>query len=572
MRKAIAVFFVLLAMTPAIGITAAQTANETAANGTQWEPPGTFSRSELTTGGVHDAEAPDSVRAIGDPISGSVGIRASPGNPLQNEETWMSTGSTLESDRLDLYGTAYGDAVGEYELVIVYWSEASRQVNGSEYQYAADQSVQRVSFNMTRGYNNIPIELRSHYDERVQATMWLERGGGRVEGARWRYQHRSNPLSASPTNAVNSKGDLWRWGALNILLPAIPGVFIGRSTATHFLKRTITSPRKGTTWWLLLIGVLALLLVVGATWQTSALLSRAPFIAGLSIALLSFVAVLGVRDADVEKAELNKKDLTTVTSVSDEEHKDARSEEIRLRDIVRRDGRIYMPAKGIRPFIARYWADPASVDESDLKTVNNTEGDVSKKYEVDPAADEVMRYKPARLAFSPTIVEEKDETPELPADGDDIERDGESTISRLFSSLSRINWSFIAVALIGGLVGYTAMQAWLGIPSLSVLVGAIPAVVAGYEARDGTLHFEPAPYHFSEARANLVHERTVHREAKTFEDLYNLVADFDFEVLDKGTEISEVIEARFRERLNDDWDVDRFENDQSSDQPGVSDD
>jgi len=573
MRRGVAVFAVLALVTtsalmPAVAAaqttetnTTAQTTEETATPrpASDWSPPGPFERDDLTTGGVHDAESPDSVRALGDPVRGSLGIQTQP--LLQDKYDWAETGELLESDRITLYGTAYEDAVGEYELVVVYWQDSTKRVNDTTVQYASDQSIQRVSFNMSSGYNRIPVELRSHYDT-VQATMWLERDGERVDGARWQYQHRSNPLSAAPGTAVNSKGDLWQWGAVYLMLPGMLGVFVAAKAATHCLDRTITSPRKGTAWWLLTLGFLSMIAVAGATWQTSMVLSQAPFVAGLSIAVVAFVAILRIRDQDIEKAELNQKDLETVTSVSDTASKDSRSEKIRLKDIVRRDGRIFMPASGIRPFLARYWADPASIDESELKTVNNTEGDVSKKYEIDPAADEMMTYKPARLAFSPTIVNPRDED-EPPA---------ESVGEHVMSALSRLNWSFLGPAVVGGGIAYLAMQSWLGVPSISAMVGLLPTLIAGWEARDGQLSFEAAPYHFSEARAVLAHERATHREASTFEDLYEMVADLDFDMLDKGTEIAEVIEARFQERLNDDWEPERLPGDDSVDTTEVADD
>jgi len=557
-KRAIAVFFVLVLTVPTLGVAAGQAANDTAQNattqtesagGVEWSPPGPFQRGELTTGGVQDPKAPESVRPIGDPVTGNIGIRAAPASPLQNEKEFAPGGETLESDRIQMYGTAYGEAVGEYELVVVYWSDESRRVNGTNVNYAADQSVQRIAFNMSAGYNQIPVKLQSHYDQKVQATMWLERGGERVDGARWRYQHRSNPLTSAPPFNIDSEGDLLRAIGLFVLLPGIPGMFIGGKAASHFLERTITSPRKGISWWLIVLGVLGLVLLVGATWQVSALLSRALFIIGLGIALLSFVVTLRARDMDVETAEFNKKELRGVTSVSGDESKQAREEVIQLREIVRRDGKIYMPAKGIRPFIARYWAEPANIDDSDITTDNAVTGDVSKKYEVDPTAGEMMQYKPARLSFSPTLIREREaDQPDPLGDG---EASQEYTIDQIFSALSRINWSFVGPAIVGGTLVYFGMQAWLSIPSVSAIVALLPAIISGYEARDGDLSFEPAPYHFSEARAVLAHERAQYREARTFEDLHKMIADMDLEVLERSQNTVEAVRNALQQDVNE---------------------
>jgi len=538
MRRGVAAVVVLLVTATLLPVVGAQSAATPSAS--DWTPPGPFERSDLTTGGVHDAEAPPSVRGVGEPISGSVGVEVTPPSPLKTSSGWAEPGSTIENDRIDLFGTAYADAVGEYELVVVYWSDKTRTTNGTTVEYAGDQSVQRVSFNMTRGYNRVPIKLRSNYDAKTQMTMWLERDGERVDGARWRYQKRSNPLTAAPGFDVDSKGDLWRWGAVNILLPAIPGIFIGRRAATHFLKRTITSPRKGAAWWLFIVGAVSLVALIGATWQTAAVLSQAPFVAGLLIAVLSFVAILGIRDQDVERAEFNKKDLETVTNVSGDETVDARSEQIELRDIVRRDGQIFMPAEGLRPFLARYWADAASVDESDLETVNNTEGDVSKKYEIEPTADETLHHKPARLAFSPTVINKRDGQPE----------EDQSTADRLLSPLGRVNWSFVGPAIIGGAAVYFGIDAWLGVPSLSMLAAILPGLIAGYHAEDGELSFEPAPYHFTEARAILAHERKEHSAADTFDKLHERMAEVDMDSKEQALDFAQAYMKRAKTEMD----------------------
>jgi hypothetical protein len=549
-----------LAATPANNSsnTTAMPSNETATT-PGWQAPGPFDISELTAGGVHDSQAPPSVRSIGNPVRGSLGIRAAPVSPLRSEKDWVKPDTNIGTDEIQLYATSYGEATGEYELVIVYWQERTKQTENGTVEYAGNQSIQRVTFNLSSGYNKIPIDLRSFTDKKVEMSMWLEQDGEPIEGARWRFTHRSNPLAQSVP--VSSKGDLWTWAGINILLPAIPGIFVGRKAATHALERTVQGPRKGTGWWLLVMGVLALIILGAATWQAGAVLSRAPFVAGLSVALLSFVAMLGMRDHEAEQAEFNQKDLHDVTAVDGDETKDARSETILIREIIRRNGRVYLPAKGIRPWLARYWAEPASVDESELETVNNTDGDVSKKFEIDPEADETLVHKPARLAFSPTIVEERDEDDDDPlayAEDDDeqttteaAKRQASGAVARIMSALGRINWAFVAPAVLGGWIVYGLVNSWLGVPSVAALAGIFPALIAGYEPRDGHLEFELAPYHYTEARAVLAHERAKYTEAQTFEDLHTMLAEVDLDAIEQAQKTTEAIRGNLRERIGE---------------------
>jgi len=259
---------------------------------------------------------------------------------------------------------------------------------------------------------------------------------------------------------------------------------------------------------MLVLGVLALAAVAVGTWQTAAVLARAPYVAGLFVAFFAFFAFLGFRDQEVEKAEFNQKDLESVTSVSGDDTKQARSEDIKLMDIVRRDGNIYAPKPGLRPFFARYWADPAAVDESDLETVNNTTGDVSKKYELDPKSEEPLVWEPARLSFSPQLTTEEEPDELLEADGDEgWSAAPKGVVNSIAGGLGSLNLGFLGPAIIGGALLYFGVKAWIGVPSIAGGAALLPGVIAGYTAKDGRLGIEEAPYHFSQARAVLAHER-----------------------------------------------------------------
>ena len=518
-------------------------------SGGDWEAPGPFPVEELRQGGVHDPDAPPSARMLGDPVRGSAALRYTPVSPLDSSTKFVESGQLLETDRVEFYSTAFGEASGEYQLVLVYWDDASKQVNGTQVDYAADQTVQRIDLDVENGYATQNIELRSHYDSSKEVTAWLERDGDRVEGARWRFQHRSNPLTASPAYPIDTRGDAWRWAAINFFVPAIPGILIGRRGAQHVLSRTIVGPQKGGLWWMLVLGLMALAAVAIGTWQTAAVLARAPYVAGLFVTLFAFFAFLGFRDQEVERAEFNQKDLESVTSVSGGESKRARSEDIKLLDIIRRDGNIYAPSPGLRPFFARYWANPARVDESDLKTVNNTTGDVSKKYELDPETDEPLKRTPAQLAFSPKLTVDEEPDPVFEADESDNRAlsAAHQTVNSVAGGLGSLNLGFLGPALIGGAIMYYGVMAWVGVPSLAGVAAFLPAVIAGYTAKDGAMEIDEAPYHFSEARAILTQERATYDEASTFEALQDKVAEMDMEGHER---VLDVIESHWQNQTD----------------------
>jgi hypothetical protein len=507
-----------------------------------WNPPGPFDHDQLRQGGTQDPDAPDSARMLGDPVRGSAAFRYNPVSPLKNEKQFLESGQLVETDTLEFYSTAFGEASGEYTLVVVYWNDASKTVNGTQIDYAADQTVQRITLDVESGYATQNIQLRSHFDSSKQVTAWLERDGDRVQGARWRFQHRSNPLTASPAYPIDSQGDIWRWAAINIFIPGIPGILIGRRGASHVLDRTIVGPQKGVVWWGFVLGAISLVAAAIGTWQTAAVLARAPYVAGLFVTVFAFFAFLGFRDQEVETAEFCKKDLETVTGVSGDESKRARSEYIKHVDIIRRDGNIYAPAPGLRPFFARYWATAAAVDESDLKTVNNTEGDVSKKYELDPAIDNAYSRLPARLSFSPQVTIDEQPDPLFEADEDDGETLSTPyhVVNAIAGGFQRLNLRYLGPAIIGGLVVYYGVLAWISVPSIAAGAALLPAIIGGYEAKDGQLAIYEAPYHFSEARAVLADERAQYTEAKTFEALQEKIADMD---LDETERVQDFIES-----------------------------
>lgn len=529
-----------------------------------WTPPGPYTRELLRKPGAHDPDAEDSIRLIGDPVRGGLGIRYQPAKPTDNDWTWLEPGTTIRSNQLQVKATAFGDATGEYTLVVVYWEQASTRVQTTDgivtRQYAANQTVQRVTIDLENGYTTQEIELQSVYDGSKKMSMWLERDGEVVDGARWtKLSHETNPLSKAPASPVSSKYDLWQWAALTILAPAIPGILLGRRTAQHVLDRTIVSTQRGLGFWFGVLLVTVITALTAAWWQFSVIASALPFVAGLLLAAIAFVGYMGMYDNQVERAEFNQKNIEDTTSVTGDESKTARYEDIKLRNIIRRDGNIYMPSSGIRPLLARYWASPAQVDESDLTTVTDVNGDVSKKYEVDPDADETLVHTPAHLSFEPEWTEPLADRTRAEIDREvakysDMDSFGASLMTVPLAAkkvLAQVNWQFVAVSVGGFAIIYSAVNASLGLQTVASALGLLPLAIAGTKAKDGSLQFDPAPYHFSEARAILAKERETYAEAKTFEDLEEQLADQEFDHLERALSLADTVRDETQTKIDD---------------------
>jgi hypothetical protein len=564
---------VSLVSAPLVGVAAAvqddgqsddSQGNETAAsNSGQWSPPGPYTRDQLTQPGVHDPDAQPSIRLLGDPVRGGMGIRYKPAQPFRDEWEWLEPGDLVRTDRIQVKATAFGDATGDYELVIVYWEPASTQVQTqdglAERQVAANQTVQRATLTLEDGYTTQWIDLQSVFDGEKRVSMWLERDGDPVAGARWQYAHETNPLAQAPASPITSRGDLWNWAVLTIIGPSIPGILLGRRAAQHVLSRTVVGTQRGVPFWLGMLTIFLLLGVSVAWWQLSTIAAYLPQFAFVLITGVAFIGYLGFRDDDVEQAEFNQKDVESTTSVTGEESKTARSERILIRSIVRRDGKIWMPANGIRPMLARYWAQPAEVDESDLKTLNDTSGDVSKKFEIDPAADYVLKHTPAHLSFEPQITRAltKDELHELGKEEAQLAemRPAVATVMSIPLAVKRflksINWRFILTGVGGLALGYGILKATLGLPMVGLLVGTLPGLIAGTKAKDGALNFEQAPYHFSDARAILVEERKQYAKAATFEQIEQQLVDNDMEGLERALDLADTVREHTRQKFDE---------------------
>jgi len=131
--------------------------------------------------------------------------------------------------------------------VIVFWKPKTEAVNGSTVQFAGEQEVQRATVDVDSGYASAPIRLNSHFDESVEATMWLERNGEVVDGASWRFEHASAP--ASQQVAIETQSDAWWYAFRTAILPGVASIAVGLSSAKGTLRRTGSGPRYGLATW-----------------------------------------------------------------------------------------------------------------------------------------------------------------------------------------------------------------------------------------------------------------------------------------------------------------------------------
>ncbi|RLM53736.1 hypothetical protein DVK02_12900 [Halobellus sp. Atlit-31R] len=518
-------------------ITAVITPAATALVGAQSDSGGPFDREALVETGVHDSDAPPSVRQLGDPVRGGIAIRHVPASPLQTEWQYVEPAQTIKTDRIQLYSTAYGSATGDYQLVAVQWRDETRSVeseNGTRrVPVAADQTVQRVDVEIEDGYATTEVNLASSYNETKEVTMWLERDGDRVDGATWRFRHTS--VAAGEAVDIDTRADAWWYAGRTAILPGVAGIIAGLSLARGVLKKAGRGPGYSLGLWLI-IGTIGLTVGLGGLYyEIASLIAHFDIVMGLSLGVVAFGGGMRMH-APVEKIGFERQILTdgvslrrsddvdvdvaadggtaeggTLVEIPEEGYFDELYEDLPILPTVRaEDGLRRVPMTGIRPFFARLFADPAKLNLDSLQTrIKVASGAIAEKIYVDPESEPAVEHKPARL---------KRRMPVWHRLADRDAGDVSTTETVLYGALTL---AAFALPAIGYYVGDALAQA----PIIGATVGLVGLVVESYTAVDGSLHFEPAPRHFLSANASLTVLQSEHADAKTLEEFEEIIWD-----------------------------------------------
>jgi PKD repeat protein len=466
---------------------------------------GEYALSVLRSGGEHPSSAPSSVRYLQQ--TGAVAIRYVPTAPLENDPTYLEPGATINRDELEVYGTRFGQGIGpgEYTIRVVFWQPDTRTVDtddgGSRQEdYAADQEQYSYDITLAQGYDTAAIELPSHYNESVEATMWLEQDGDHVAGARWRFTHYSS--QAGQSVPINSRGDLWWWLFSNVMVIAVPGLLAAAVVAKTVIRHTGLGPEKGPVWWAAVATAAAFAVAAFGYFYTAQLFARIPQLFGVAIVVVAFTAMLETMGPDARTDEFVRDELG---DASDAYGSGVRSQlyrdKTRVRT-VRRDDGLGLIKPGIRPFLARLFADPAVIDRTQLKTeVAVRHGPDDHEYLADPESEEPLAWTPAQWTFLP-------------------DTDGDQTGSGPAAAVvEQVNLTLVAAVAVGAAVGALFTGFVFTAPVVGALAGGVVGfAVAGFQAVDGEAAFRPAPLHLREARASIAALQLSYDYAKNLDD------------------------------------------------------
>lgn len=475
--------------------------------------PGSYSISELNRPGVSPGENEfASTRLLHDYTP--VGVQRNPPNPFQGGWQYADPHSTLESDTIRFVTARYGSEDIEpvdYELVVVYWQEKTVNVNGSgPVQVAANQTVERktITFGPYRDFTE--VDLLSYFDGTRRITMWLEYEGEEV--ARWQYKQHTIEFEKPPE--IVSWGGFWSNALLFAGLPMLITGLGGMRVANRFLDRTAAGPMKGFGWYIA-IGVAALFaVVILAYFEAAMIATRAPFIVGAFLGLAFVVYYVENAGRPDFTVEFTRRDLEHVKDAKNQEVKDGLFKQKRTVRIARRDdGKLLIVEPGFMNFLARVFADPAEIDETDLTTevlVQDLNGSVEKEYLADPLEDQPIYVKTPSWNFHVPLFKQQDEDehPALPAGESDDSNDGDGRLDtakqqvststrnakyKVRSWIPPFNWDFVLKSALSLVLAVTATSSVLGLPQLGVLIGMVPIVAMSLHAEDGEARYNPAP-------------------------------------------------------------------------------
>lgn len=455
-----------------------------------------------------------SVRALGDPPRGFVAVR------YHDPSLWdtifggdgqlkqLSQGTVVRQNELQLYGSAFGSAAGEYELVMVFWQPEERTFGNGTQVVAAKQSTKRAKITFTENslYNYHNVSLPPHYSEDWQVTMWLEQGGERMDGVQWRFTHRSNPENKQ-AYSIDSAAGAWGYAARSVFIPGIISLVGGLALARVALRRTGRGPGYGIGFVLLIATIAFGILGAIAYYQIAVILDNVPYVMGGVIGAIAFGAGLTFHPpaknigflrrelhdaesipgggphtaADGGKAVRNSGDMGA-------EIFDEFTEAIKL-DLpevpaVRTPDGYRVPVKGLRPFLARFFAKAALLDLNNIATRQKVQrGRLDDIIVVDPQGETAVSHKPARIVRK------------LPIDVLDEEA------GRKAEALAMLKTA--AILLGPAAAGWYLTSSLLNVPSVGVVAGLAVSAVLAYGAEDGFIEFDAAPPHFQRAEDSL---------------------------------------------------------------------
>lgn len=551
MRRALVGLLVVFAVAPAVlGAAGGQSLSET--------DPGNMTLAELQERGQQIEGADPSRRWLGE--RGSVYVSYQETNLVKQMGSdgpeWavdkvVSPDKTVDTNEVKLHFERPQEA-GEktINVVTVAWKTEQKEVSQGNTTttetVVTDVRRQSTEVRLTDPITTATVDLPDTENQQF-VTMYVEE----YPGARWVFPH--DPIALSDSLPFGSSwGSYLGWFATRFLLVTAVGVPIGIGGAYKTLEYTYTGPGKGVLWWLIAGGLLSYLALYSSHGTVAVVLTSAPWIMGLFVDAIAYVAALELADP-TEEARFESVVTTDAQNPLGDDLPDISEEWAEHLHYVDKDDGIALVKPSLTFFITLLaGAEPPTLSLSDLKTRVKSRGsspEDEKFYGTEPETDaevdpELVYIRWPALQFGPEGLRRQVDQVGLPgADGvDDAD-------SRTVTTAEWDRDRLVRAGLFGLLTGAVANVALggVGYAILGVAVGAFASTVRRV---DGSASFSPAPAHATAAKARAVTEQHEMAIAETFEELQQKVAEADATTTEQAVDIAEAYIGQLRGQID----------------------
>lgn len=472
-------------------------------------PTYTYSLEELQRNG--ERSGPVSNRWVG---LGSVTLRHQPvgGAALSYPWRYVRPWTEVNRNQVKLVRSVSpeADPAEQVTVHVVYWKKGTWPVEKGNRTVSVPvalnvtEDIQTVD--LSAGYGNASVDLRPHYDDSWQVTMWLEQA---PDTARWRFTHHSVPTAAAAPDFSNI-WDLLLWGIVNLVLPAGISSYLFIRVSSRVVDKAVIGPKLNIFKYIVAAGGLLILLAYVFFFQLSTILAKVPWVLGLLVGPVAGVVHLRYASGNYSlylflRPELGKHRHQVSRHAKEAAEETGGDVEKLPRDALFQDGAdlpMAETAEGcvpirldhIRHFLARVMGKAATLRLDEIQTEIPMRGKWSAAYYADPSSDAPIRWRPATVTLSPREAFTSSEGWR----GLDVDR--------------------LVKAASGVGVAVLVLQGWLGLPLVAGLAAIGVLAASSVVARRGEIQFEPGPVHMRGSIGTLLQLREDYELAMDLEE------------------------------------------------------
>lgn len=209
---------------------------------------------ELRAGGEKPANAPPSIRASGTYSEFALkylptGILVREDNP--NSWRYLERGTEVNRDTVQIWSKrGYGVDSQDLTVRVAHYVERQRTRDNETVRVAENVTTYSIDATVGGGYDKIPVDMRSHYQQTHETVICVEMPGEpncltNPNGVRWHLNHQTS--EAMQGIDLDSEGDKLAWGLGYVLFPFLVSSLSFMFGARKAIDAAKSAPRIP--WW-----------------------------------------------------------------------------------------------------------------------------------------------------------------------------------------------------------------------------------------------------------------------------------------------------------------------------------